>query len=228
MKISILGTGIVGQTISHKLSDLGHEVYLGTRDSNETLNRLKPNPMTGKSFADWLKENNKIKLTDLDKLPEESELFINATSGDGTLPSLTTVGKNKLKGKVVLDIANPLDFSKGMPPTLSICNTDSLGEQVQKEFPESKVVKSLNTMNAYLMVNPSIVAGDHTVFMSGNDKEAKQVIVNLLSSFGWKESNIIDLGDISTARGTEMLLPIWLRLWNTLGTPEFNFHIARK
>lgn len=184
--------------------------------------------MTGKSFVDWLKENNKIKLTDLDKTPEDSELFINATSGDGTLHSLSTIGKNKLKGKVILDIANPLDFSKGMPPTLSICNTDSLGEQIQKEFPESKVVKSLNTMNAYLMVNPSIVAGDHTVFMSGNDKDAKQKIVNLLSSFGWKESNIIDLGDISTARGTEMLLPIWLRLWNALGTPEFNFHIARK
>ncbi len=228
MKISVLGTGIVGQTISVKLSDLGHEVYLGTRNSNETLNRLKPNPMTGKSFADWYKENNKIILTDLDKIPEDSELFINATSGDKTLKTLSAVGKDKLKDKVILDIANPLDFSKGMPPTLSICNTDSLGEQVQKEFPESKIVKSLNTMNAYLMVNPSIVPGDHNVFVSGNHKEAKTVIENLLISFGWEKANIIDLGDISTARGTEMLLPIWLRLWSKLGSVEFNFHIVRK
>ena len=228
MKISVLGTGIVGQTISNKLADLGHEVYLGTRNANETLGRLKPNPMTGKSFADWYKDKGNIKLNDLDKLPQESELFINATNGSGTINTLTKVGKDKLENKIILDIANPLDFSKGMPPTLSICNTDSLGEQIQREFPKSKIVKSLNTMNAYLMVNPLIVPGDHSVFVSGNDKEAKTVIENLLISFGWKKSNIIDLGDISSARGTEMILPIWLRLWGVLGSAEFNFHIARK
>lgn len=114
-----------------------------------------------------------------------------------------------------------------MPPTLSICNTDSLGEQIQKLFPNTKVVKTLNTMNANLMVNPKIIPGEHNLFLSGNDKSAKGEVEKLLISFGWDKSNIIDLGDISTARGTEMLLPIWLRLWSALGTSEFNFRIVK-
>lgn len=133
-------------------------------------------------------------------------------SGSGSIDALNAVGKEKLNGKIILDIANPLDFSQGMPPSLLICNTDSLGEKIQREFPESKVVKGLNTMNCYLMMSPSLVPGDHNVFISGNDDEAKKEVESLLISIGWKKSNIIDLGDISTTRGTEMLLPIWLRL----------------
>lgn len=135
-------------------------------------------------------------------------------------------GSNNLSGKILLDIANPLDFSKGMPPSLFVCNTDSLGEQIQNAFPELKVVKSLNTMNAYIMVNPSLVPDDHNVFMSGNDANAKATVSKLLQSFGWKATTIIDVGDISTARGTEQLLPIWIRLWGALQTPMFNFKIV--
>jgi len=126
----------------------------------------------------------------------------------------------------MLDISNPLDFSKGMPPSLSVCNTDSLGEQIQRTYPELKVVKTLNTMNAYIMVNPAALPSDHTVFVSGNDGSAKQQVKNILKSFGWKEKNMIDLGDITTARGTEMLLPIWVRLWGALQNPMFNFNIV--
>ena len=114
-----------------------------------------------------------------------------------------------------------------MPPTLSVCNTDSLGEQIQARFPEVKVVKSLNTMNTYIMMHPETIPGDHTVFVSGNDNEAKKSVSDLLKNIGWKADNIIDLGDISTARGTEMLLPVWLRLWGALGNANFNFHIQR-
>jgi 8-hydroxy-5-deazaflavin:NADPH oxidoreductase len=228
MKIAVLGTGMVGQTIANKLNSLNHEVYMGTRNSQETLSRTKPNQMTGKSFTDWFKDNSSVKLIDLDKLPADIELFVNATNGHGTIDTLESIGNKKLNGKIILDIANPLDFSKGMPPSLFISNTDSLGEQIQREFPESKVVKSLNTMNAYLMADPALVPGDHNVFMSGNDKAAKETVESLLSSFGWKKQNIIDLGDITTARGTEMLLPIWIRLMGTLGTVEFNFNIVRK
>lgn len=128
--------------------------------------------------------------------------------------------------KILIDTANPLDFSKGMPPTLSVCNTDSLAEQIQSEFPETRVVKTLNTMNARLMVDPGQLAGaDHHVFLSGDDAEAKSVLIELLKSFGWME--VIDLGDISTARGTEMLLPIWLRLWNATYTALYNFKNVR-
>jgi predicted dinucleotide-binding enzyme len=127
---------------------------------------------------------------------------------------------------VLIDIANPLDFSKGMPPTLSVCNTDSLGEQIQRAFPQVKVVKTLNTMNANLMVNPALLSGDHDVFVSGNDPAAKAQVTNFLKQqFGWK--SVIDLGDITTARGVEMTLPIWLNLFGVLQTPLFNFKIVR-
>jgi len=152
---------------------------------------------------------------------------INATAGTGSLEALKLAGDGNLKGKIVIDIANPLDFSKGMPPTLSVCNSDSLGEQIQRAFPQVTVVKTLNTMTAALMVDPGQLAGgDHHVFVSGNDTGAKARVTELLKSwFGWRQ--VIDLGDITTARGTEMILPLWLRLWGALGTPMLNFKIVR-
>jgi 8-hydroxy-5-deazaflavin:NADPH oxidoreductase len=143
-----------------------------------------------------------------------------------SMDALKAAGEKNLAGKVLVDIANPLDFSRGMPPSLAVCNTDSLGEQIQRAFPQTKVVKTLATMNAYLMVGPAQLAGaDHTVFVSGNDPAAKQRVSELLRSFGWKD--IVDLGDITTARGTEMMLPIWLRAWGATGTPMFSFKLVR-
>jgi len=154
------------------------------------------------------------------------EMIVNATAGAVSLEALEQAGEDNLNGKVLIDIANPLDFSKGMPPSLSVSNTDSLGEQIQRRFPEAKVVKTLHTMNAHLMVDPAqLAAADHTVFVSGGDSEAKGKVSELLRSLGW--TDIIDLGDISTARGTEMLLPIWLRLFGALQKPIFNFKIVR-
>jgi 8-hydroxy-5-deazaflavin:NADPH oxidoreductase len=228
MKVSILGTGMVGQAIAGKMTAMGHEVYMGSRNAENAKSNTKPNPMTGVSFADWFNKNHSVNVVDYNELPSDSDIFINATNGKGSVDALNATGKEKLKGKIILDIANPLDFSQGMPPSLYICNTDSLGEKIQREFPESKVVKSLNTMNCYLMMDPSLVPGNHTVFISGNDETAKQEIKSWLMSVGWENSNIIDLGDLSTARGTEMLLPIWLRLYGVLGTVDFNFHIARR
>ena len=136
-------------------------------------------------------------------------------------------GATNLNGKVLLDIANPLDASKGMPPSLSVSNTDSLGEQIQRTFPNLKVVKTLNTVTAFLMVNPGLVANaDHTMFVCGNDVAAKaQVTAWLKEWFGWKD--VLDLGDITSARGTEMYLPIWLRMWGALGTGMFNVKVVR-
>jgi hypothetical protein len=228
MKINVLGTGMVGQIISQKLDELGNEVFMGTRNPEDTKSRTEPNPMTGVVFADWIKKYPSIQVVRFEDLPSDVEFFINATSGMGSVSALESTGKEKLKDKIILDIANPLDFSKGMPPTLGVSNTDSLGEQIQRAFPESYVVKSLNTLNAYLMVNPALLSEDHTIFMSGNSEEAKKKIYLLLQSFGWIKENVIDLGDITTSRGTEMLLPVWLRLYSALGTPEFNFHVVRK
>ena len=222
MKISILGTGIVGMTIAERLSSLGNEVYMGTRDPGETIKR---DPGKGPSFSEWLKSNPSIELKAFKDLPADSSIFINATNGNASMVALKLTGKN-MDGKVLIDISNPLDFSNGMPPSLFVCNTDSLSEQIQKEFPEVRVVKSLNTMNCRIMMDPTIVKGEHNVFMSGNDTPAKAEVRELLRSVGWPEESIIDLGDLSTARGTEMLLPLWLRLWGAAGHANFNFHIA--
>jgi predicted dinucleotide-binding enzyme len=225
MKIAVFGTGIVGQTIADKLSSLHHEVTIGTRDFKNSMERKAAEGKT--SFKEWLSSRPAIKIANYAEAAASAELIINATNGAGTLSALNLADKKNLAGKVLLDISNPLDFSKGMPPTLFVCNDDSLGEQIQRSFPETKVVKSLNTMNTHLMMNPSMLSGDHVVFMSGNDPEAKNKVKELLSSFGWKEKNIIDLGDITTARGTEQLLPVWIRLWGKLQTPMFNFNIVR-
>jgi len=136
---------------------------------------------------------------------------------------------NDLNGKILIDIANPLDFSKGMPPSLlpELTNTNSLGEEIQKTFPDVKVVKTLNTMWAGLMVNPAMIGGgDHTVFICGNDSGSKGEVKEILKLFGWKDSNILDLGDISSSRGTEMYLPLWLRIFGAKNNGAFNIKIV--
>ncbi|GAB1404324.1 NAD(P)-binding domain-containing protein [Lentimicrobium sp.] len=183
--------------------------------------------MTGESFAHWYKNNPALQLKQNAASVEGVDLIINATRGDASLDVLASIGTDKLQGKIMLDIANPLDFSNGMPPTLFVSNTTSLAEQIQEKFPGLKVVKALNTMSASIMVHPESIAGDHNVFVCGNHEEAKNTTIDVLKSLGWKQKNILDLGDITAARGTEMLLPIWLRLWNTFGDVNFNFHIQR-
>jgi predicted dinucleotide-binding enzyme len=155
------------------------------------------------------------------------ELVVNATAGGASLAVLESAGAERLAGKVVMDVANALDFSQGMPPTLSVANTDSLGEQIQRAFPDARVVKTLNTVNAFVMVEPSRVPGEHVIFVSGDDAAAKETVKGVLRGFGWSEGSIIDLGGIRTARGTEMYLPLWLSLWNATGTGDFNIGVNR-
>ncbi|MFF4133388.1 NADPH-dependent F420 reductase [Streptomyces mirabilis] len=226
MRYAVLGTGIVGRTIAAKLASLGHEVVIGTRDPEATLARVEPDGYGNPPLAHWLATHEQVRLEILADAAAWGETVVNATAGAGSLQALVGAGAQNLAGKVLIDIANPLDFSHGMPPSLNPVNTDSLGEQIQRTFPEAKVVKTLNTMNCQIMVEPSLVAGEHTVFVSGDDTGAKQAVTELLVSFGWPEGSAIDLGGINTARGTEMLLPIWLRLWGTIGHADFNFHIA--
>jgi 8-hydroxy-5-deazaflavin:NADPH oxidoreductase len=227
MKIGVLGTGMVGQTIGGKLAELGHDVMIGTRDVAGALARTDPHPYGFPAFGVWLKQNPNVQVGSFAEAAHHGEIIINATNGVRSIEALTQAGEANLNGKILIDAANPLDFSQGMPPALSIANTDSLGEQIQRAFPQVKVVKALNTVTATLMVNPRQLAdGDHHLFVSGNDADAKAHVINLLMSwFRWKE--VIDLGDISTARGTEMYLPIWLRLWGALGTGLFNVKVVK-
>jgi 8-hydroxy-5-deazaflavin:NADPH oxidoreductase len=226
VRYGILGTGVVGKTIAARLAGFGHEAMIGTRDPQETLSRTEPDAYGNPPFSAWKEEHSEVELGTFGEAAAHGQMVVNATAGAVSLEALEQAGEENLKDKVLIDIANPLDFSRGMPPTLSVSNTDSLGEQIQRRFPEAKVVKTLHTINAYLMVDPAqLAATDHTVFVSGDDVEAKATVSELLRSFGW--TDIIDLGDISTARGTEMLLPIWVRLFGVLQRPVFNFKIVR-
>ena len=197
MNIAVLGTGTVGQTIAARLFGLGHEVVVGTRDPQATLARTEPDGMGNPPYAAWAADHAGVSLATFADAAAEAELVVNATSGHGALPALEAAGADNLAGKVVLDISNPLDFSNGFPPTLSVSNTDSLGEQLQRAFPEARVVKALNTLNADLMVHPQTLGASSTVFVSGDDAAAKATVTDLLTSFG--HDDVIDLGGLETA-----------------------------
>lgn len=225
MNIAVLGTGMVGRALAGRLDELGHTVVVGTRDVPATLARTEPDSMGNPPFATWHGEHSGIGLATFADAARDADLVVNASSGAATLEVLALAGAENLAGKPLLDIANPLDFAQGFPPSLFVKDTDSLAEQVQRAFPDTKVVKTLNTLNATLMVEPKTLGQSSTVFVSGDDADAKSTVIALLESFG--HDDVIDLGGIETARGTEMLLPIWLRLMGTLGTAQFNFKIVR-
>jgi predicted dinucleotide-binding enzyme len=217
MQIAVLGTGMVGTTIASKLITLDHEVTLASRTADNAkarawLDQVASPRAHAATFAD---------------AAASAELVFNCTSGVASLEALNLAGKANLAGKILVDIANPLDFSRGMPPTLSVCNDSSLGEQIQAAFPDTRVVKTLNTVSASLMVDPSKLPGDHVMFIAGDDAEAKQRVERMILRewFGWRE--VVDLGGIVSARGTEMYLPLWLRMWGALGTANFNIAIVR-
>ena len=226
MRIAVLGTGMVGQAVAARLADLGHDVTVGTRDPETTRRRTESDQMGNPGVGTWVEQHPSIGLATFADAARGAELVVNATNGAVSLDVLALAGADHLADKVLVDIANPLDFSQGFPPTLLVKDTDSLGEQIQRAFPDTRVVKTLNTMNALLMAHPqTLAAGDHSVFVSGDDDAAKKSVTELLTEMG--HTDVIDLGDLSTARGTEMLLPVWLRLMNALGTPAFNFKIVR-
>ena len=156
----------------------------------------------------------------------DADLVVNATNGQASLSALGEVGSDHLAGKVIIDVANPLDFSQGFPPTLSVKDTDSLAEQLQRAFPDARVVKSLNTVTASVMVDPSTVGdGDTTIFVAGDDAEARQQVSALLRELGWRD--IVELDGLQNARGLEMWLPLWVRLMGSLGTADFNIKVVR-
>jgi 8-hydroxy-5-deazaflavin:NADPH oxidoreductase len=225
MNIAVLGTGTVGRAIAARLDELDHAVVIGTRDPAATLARAEPDGMGNPPFSAWHVAHPGIEVATFADAAAGAELVVNASSGAVALDVLGLAGADNLAGKVLVDISNPLDFSRGFPPTLFVKDTDSLGEQIQRAFPKSKVVKTLNTLTASLMVDPRSLGESSTIFVSGDDVQAKAPVVSLLESFG--HDDVIDLGPLETARGAEMLLPLWLRLMGTLGTGRFNFKVVR-
>jgi 8-hydroxy-5-deazaflavin:NADPH oxidoreductase len=217
MKIAILGTGMVGAALGTKLVQGKHDVMMGSRSANSD------------AAQKWLQSvGGNAQIGTFAEAAAFGEIILDCSNGANSLAALRLAGAENLRHKILIQVGNPLDFSKGSPPSLTVCNTDSLGEQTQREFPQTRVVKALNTINCEVMINPSRVPGDHALPICGNDAQAKsEVAARLCEWFGWKPSNIVDLGDITGARGTEMYLPLWLRLWGVLGSPIFNVQIVR-
>lgn len=202
MRVGILGAGMVGQNLASKLRELGHTVTIGTRTPREDA----------VSYAE---------------AAESAELVVNATGGLVSLDALAAAGAENLAGKVLIDVSNALDTSRGMPPLVGVGKDDSVGEQIQRAYPDVRVVKALNTVNNQVMVDPAGVPGDHVLFVCGNDDDAKAQVVELLGSFGWPPERIVDLGDITGARATEQYLALWIRLVGQLGTARFNISLEQ-
>jgi 8-hydroxy-5-deazaflavin:NADPH oxidoreductase len=225
--IGILGTGMVAQTIAAKLIELGYQVTIGTRDVANTMAQTGRNAYGGPSFSDWHKQHAKVKLSGFDAAARAGDVIFFCVKGDAALASLKHLRPESVQGKTIIDITNPLDLSKGMPPSLlpQYTNTNSLAEEIQRALPDGHVVKALNMVNCEVMVNPKKSGGDPTMFIAGNNPQAKEEVKKFLKQFGW--SDIIDLGDISGARGMEMLLPAWLRVWGATQNGYFGFKIVR-
>jgi len=206
---------MVGNTLATKLVQIGHQIMMGSRTANSSAGQ------------EWLRSvGGKAKIGTFADAAAFGEIVFDCTNGANSLDALRQAGAANLREKILIHVSNPLDFSTGQP-TLTVCNTDSLGEQVQREFPDSLVVKALNTVNCALMIQPSLLPGDHNLFICGNDAAAKGEVTGWLCEwFGWKNTNIVDLGDITGSRGMELWMPIWLRLFGKFGHPRFNLRLV--
>jgi 8-hydroxy-5-deazaflavin:NADPH oxidoreductase len=214
VRIGILGTGVVGTSLGTRFRELGHDVLLGAREPGNA------------AAAAWAARVGSRAGT-FGQAAEHGEILVNATLGAASVAALGRVAAQDLDGKILLDTANPLDFSRGFPPSLDPVNTDSLGERIQAAFPGLRVVKTLNTVLAHIMVDPTVLPAPHDVFMAGEDPAAKQQAAAMLAELGWPPEHILDLGGIKSSRGTEMYMALWLALDGALGTGNFNICVVR-
>lgn len=220
MKIGILGTGTVGESIASALVEKGFDVMMGSRTQNN------------KKAAEWVAQANEhASQGNFNDAAAFGDMLFLCLNGANAMQAINTIDKENLTGKIVVDITNPLDFTKGLPPQIveGLGNSNSLGEEIQKAMPESKVVKTLNTVNYKLMVDAREVnKADHNLFMCGDDADAKNKVRKFLADhFYWKADRIIDLGGIESARAIEAIVPFWVLVYRSLGTPLFNFKIVK-
>jgi predicted dinucleotide-binding enzyme len=220
MNIGVLGTGVVGETIASALTAKGHNVRMGSRSANN------------EKAAAWVKKSNDHATQgDFNDAATFGEIVFLCLNGEYALDAVRSIDGDNVMHKIVVDLTNPLDFSKGMPPRLidGMSNSTSLGEQIQEALPGAHVVKALNTVTANLMVNPKLVSnGDHNLFVCGNNADAKNKVKHfLVDAFGWKPDNLIDLGGIQSARTTEAYVPFWVSMMQALGSPMFNVKVVK-
>ncbi len=226
MKIGIFGTGDVGKTLASTLALRGHEVMLGTRDVRRKLEE-KPAQDGSDGFRNWLSKHKKVLLGTFAEAAAHGDLLMNATAGHASLEALAKARPADLRSKVLIDVSNALGPWRDGEMEMFVVNTDSLAERIQRAHPSTRVVKALNTVTAHVMVNPAgLAGGDHDLFVAGNDSEARDRVARFLrDEFGWR--TVLDLGDLTAARGLEMMIVVWLKIWSALGTADFNYKIVR-
>jgi len=220
MNIGVLGTGVVGETIGTALTEKGHNVRLGSRSANN------------EKAAAWVKKSNDHATQgDFNDAAAFGEIVFLCLNGAHALDAVRSIDADSVNGKIVVDVTNPLDFSKGMPPRLleGLNNSTSLGEEIQATMPMARVVKTFNTVTCNLMVNPKLVNnGDHSLFICGNDNDAKNKVKHfLVDTFGWKPENLLDLGGIEASRGVEAYVPFWVMMMQATGSPMFNIKVVK-
>jgi predicted dinucleotide-binding enzyme len=227
MKIAVLGTGMVGRALAGRLAELDHDVVIGTRDPQHTLSRTEPDSKGIEPYAEWQQTHPDVRLVTFPEAGVYGELIVNATAGTVSLAALEATGAQNLAGKVVLDLALPLVYSDGAPPELGFAHTDSLGERIQRAFPDAQVVKTLNTVGKDVMIDPARLPGEHNLFLSGDHAEAKDLVRRVLGEFGWPQERLIDLGSIKTARSVEMYMQLFFNLFAVFGDFDFNITVMR-
>jgi hypothetical protein len=214
MRIGVLGTGMVGSTLGSRFVQLGHDVVMGARSADNE-----------KAVAWAVESGERARAGTFADAAAHGDVVVNATAGVVSLRALDLAGGDNLAGKVLVDVANPI-ASYGPPLTLDPVGDDSLGEQIQRAHPRARVVKTLNTVNCQVMVDPTRVQGESDVFLAGDDPAAKEVVRGLLRELGWPSPSIRDHGGIAAARGMEMYLVLWVQNMVALGTSDFNIRVV--
>lgn len=216
MKIGIIGSGDVGRKLADGFIELGHHVKIGSRDPNQS------------KITDWINKHDKEKASSgtFAETASFGELVVLATLWEGTADAIQLSNSKNLTNKIVIDVTNPLDFSKGIPPTLAVGHNDSGGETVQRLLPDSKVVKAFNIVGNPHMVHPDFPDGRPTMFICGNDEASKKIVTDdILSKFGWET---IDIGRIEGSRVLEPLALLWILQYFKTGNGNHAFKLLLK
>lgn len=213
MRVGILGSGVVGQSLGRGFAGRGHEVVLGTRTPDS------------EKLAPWKREvGDRGRTGTFAQAAAYGEVLVVAVLGTAAEQAIDLAGPRSFDGKVVIDVTNPLDFSKGMPPGLFVGMTDSLGERIQRKLPRAKVVKCFNIVNNQTMIDPSNTGTKPTMLLCGNDEGAKRKVTEILEQFGWDD--VVDIGGIDGARWLEAHVPLWVRVTMQKNTWFLGFKVV--
>jgi 8-hydroxy-5-deazaflavin:NADPH oxidoreductase len=212
MRVGVLGTGEVARRLAAGFRSRGHDVMIGSRDPD------KP------ELREWLSGDGAgVEAGTFAQAAAYGELLVLAVLGNAAEDAIAQAGPENFAGKVVIDVMNPLDFSGGFPPKLSISGEDSLGERVQRALPEAKVVKAFNTIGSPYFVDPSFSEGRPTMLIAGDDEEAKRIVTDVLADFGW--THTVDIGGIAGSRELEAICILWVKIGGARGAWDHGFSL---